>query len=110
MDKIIDNLYLGDIKASQDPDLLAKYYITHIVTLDRELKPMYPRKYNYRSIPVSDEPTENIGKHFNPTIKFIHSAIRRDSANVLVHCMTGNNLSACLIAAYLVKIHGYDVQ
>jgi len=110
MDKIIDNLYLGDIRASQDPDLLAKYYITHIVTLDKSLEPMYPKKFTYRSVPLTDEPTENIGKHFNSTVKFIHQAIRRDAANVLVHCMTGNNMSACFIAAYLIKIHEYDVK
>ena len=40
----------------------------------------------------------------------MNHAIRRDAANVLVHCMTGNNLSVCFVAAYLIKIHQYDVK
>ena len=109
MDKIIDNLYLGDLKAAQDPDELAKHYITHIVQLGRDLKPMYPKKYAYLEVPVDDDATENIGKHFNAVAKFAKSGIRRDAANVLIHCMTGNNLSACFVAAYLIKVHDYGV-
>ena len=109
MDKIIDNLYLGDLKAAQDPDILARHYITHIVTLDKNLAPMFPRKYTYRTVPLEDVATENIGKYFNATSKFIKQHIRRDSANVLVHCGTGNSLSVCFIAAYLIKIHDYSI-
>ena len=64
MDKIVDNLYLGDIKAAQDPEELAKHYITHIVTCDKNLAAMYPKKYYYMLLPVEDCPTDNIGKHF----------------------------------------------
>ena len=71
---------------------------------------MYPKKFTYRTVQVSEDPTENIGKYFNATVKFINQAIRRDAANVLVHCMTGNNLGACFVAAYLIKIHEYDVK
>ena len=109
MDKIIDNLYLGDIRSAQDPEALQRNYITHIVTLDKSLAPMYPKKYQYRAVPVENVTTENIGKHFNPTIKFIKSAIRRDAANVLVHCMTGNEVGPCFIAAYMIKMHHYTV-
>ena len=109
MDKIVDNLYLGDIRAAQDPEILQKHYITHIVTLDRNLAAMYPKKYYYMTVPVEDEPTENIGKHFNAVIKFTKQAIRSHAANVLIHCMTGNNVSACFVAAYLVKVHEFSV-
>ena len=110
MDKIIDNLYLGDIRAAQDPEILARHYITHIVTLDKSLAPMFPKKYQYRVVPVENVTTENIGKYFNATVKFIKSAIRRDAANVLVHCMTGNDIAPCFAAAYLIKQHDYSVQ
>ena len=103
MDKIIDNLYLGDIRSAQDPEILAKHVITHIVTLDKFLAPMFPKKYVYRSVPVENVTTENIGKHFNAVVKFMKSVIRRDAANVLIHCMTGNDLGPCFVAAYLIR-------
>ena len=107
MDKIIDNLYLGDLKSAQDPEWLGRFYITHIVTLDKNLAPMYPKKYTYYTVPILDEPTENIAKHFNSVCTFAKKAIRRDSANVLIHCTTGNSLSVCFVTAYLIKIHDY---
>ena len=61
-------------------------------------------------VPVTDEPTENIGKHFNPTVKFVKSVIRKDAANVLIHCTTGNNIGACFVAAYLIKVHDFSVS
>ena len=71
---------------------------------------MFPQQYTYMCLPLVEETTENIGRHFNNCCKFIKSAIRRDSANVLIHCMTGNNLSVCFAAAYLVKAHDYDLK
>ena len=89
---------------------MARHYITHIVSLDKNLKPMYPRKFIYHIVPVVDEPTENIGKHFNSVNLFIKKAIRRDSANVCVHCTTGNSVSVCFVAAYLIKNHNYTLK
>ena len=37
------------------------------------------------------------------------TAIRNHAANVLVHCMTGNNVSVCFAAAYMIKVHEYTV-
>ena len=109
MDKIIDNLYLGDLKAAQDPDQLQKGYITHIVCLGIDLKPMFPKLFTYHMVSLSDDSTENIGRHFNAVCKWIRAAIRRDSANVLINCNNGNNLAACFAAAFLIKVHDYGV-
>ena len=106
MNKIIDNLYVGDLKSSQDSELLQRHYITHIVMIGKNLTPIFPHQFTYMCLPLAEETTENIGKHFNACCKFISTAIRRNSANVLIHCMTGNNLSVCFASAYLVKVHG----
>jgi len=79
------------------------------VAIGKDLLPIYPQQFTYLYLKLGDETTENIGKHFNPTCKFIKSAIRRDSANVLVHCNTGNNLAVCFVAAYLIKVHEYQI-
>ena len=109
MDKITDNLFVGDIRAAQNAEILQRHCITHIVTIGKDLSPMFPQLYNYFCLPLVEETTECIGKHFNSFCKFVKSAIRRDSANVLIHCMTGNNLSVCFAAAYLIKAFDYTL-
>ena len=42
MNKVEDNIFIGDLKSAQDPEELKKHYITHIVALGKDLKPMYP--------------------------------------------------------------------
>jgi len=71
---------------------------------------MFPKQFIYLVLPLSEEPTSDIGRHFRGVNKFVNSAIRRDSANVLVHCSTGNNLAACFVVAYLIKVFDYSVK
>ena len=70
---------------------------------------MYPQQFIYMCLNLAEETTENIAKHFNAVCKFMSKAIRRDSANILVHCNTGNNLAVCFIAAYFIKIEDYSI-
>ena len=70
---------------------------------------MFPKRYKYHTVPISEDSTENIAKHFGAAVKWANAAIRRDSANVLFHCMTGNNIGPCFVAAYLIQIHDLTV-
>lgn len=109
MNKVEDNIFIGDLKSAQDPEELKKHYITHIVAIGKDLMPMYPQQFIYMCLNLSEETTENIAKHFNAVCKFMKSAIRRDSANILVHCNTGNNLAVCFVAAYFIKVEDYSI-
>ena len=105
MDKIVDHLYLGDIRAAQDFDKLQQHGITHIVILASNLSPMFPDDFTYHKVAVQDEHNENIAKHIHPFISFVNNAIKKEKGTVLVHCMTGGNLTLSYCAAYLIKEH-----
>ena len=109
IDKVTEHLFIGDLKAAQDPEELQKHYITHIIAIGKDLTPMYPMQFIYMVLNLMEETTENIAKHFNAVCKWVSKAIRRDSANVLIHCNTGNNLAVCFITAYLIKVENYPI-
>lgn len=75
MHKITDHLFLSDLRGAQDIDLLKINEISHIVTIGKNLNPMYPKTFSYLSLPLAEETSENIGKHFNTSYKFIKNAI-----------------------------------
>jgi hypothetical protein len=54
MDKIIDRLYLGNLKAAQDLNALKSAGITHILTVAAGLNPFFPKDFKYKLISISD--------------------------------------------------------
>ena len=82
--------------------------ITHIVQAADNLKPMFPNDFKYMQVPVSEDPnTSQIGKYFKDVNTFIKIALKdRSQGNqVLIHCGSGNNVSPCFAAAYLIRYH-----
>lgn len=75
MDKIIDGLYLGDIRAAANLFLLKQHGITHVLQVLSGLNPCFPSDLHYKVINVMDVPWENLAKHFSVCIKFIQLAL-----------------------------------
>jgi dual specificity protein phosphatase 1B len=57
MNKVIDRLFLGNLQASQDSQLLQQNGITHILTVASGIKPFYPNLFVYKIINVADNST-----------------------------------------------------
>ena len=58
---IIDGkLFMSDLSAAENLEILTEKKITHIITACRNVKPKYPEKFTYFVIDVKDEITENI--------------------------------------------------
>lgn len=60
-------------------------------------------------VSVDDTDSTNILEHFVPTADFIDAALRKGQ-NVLVHCQAGVSRSTTLLAAYLMRNHGLNVE
>jgi protein-tyrosine phosphatase len=101
MDKIIEGVYMGDIRAAANLHLLKQYGITHILQVLAGLNPCFPADFKYKVVPVLDVPWENISKHFQASIKFIKSVVEM-GGNVFVHCYGGVSRSATVVLAYLI--------
>ena len=84
IDKIIDGLYLGNIKAAQNIFSLKSKGVTHILQALGGMNPPFPAQFNYKVLQVMDVPWENLGRHFMDSALFIQKAIK-SGGTVFVH-------------------------
>lgn len=64
-DKILNNLYLGNLMNASDKEALKKIGITHILIFASYIEPFFPTDFIYKIIEIHDLPTVNIEKYFN---------------------------------------------
>ncbi|CDW74386.1 UNKNOWN [Stylonychia lemnae] len=105
MNKIIDNLWLGDMVGAYNKFLLKRNGITHILTVAQGIMPKFPTQFHYKIINILDMPSANLKQHFQSCIKFIKDAVA-EGGTVYVHCYAGVSRSATIIIAYLMQEHG----
>ncbi|BGP08415.1 Dual specificity protein phosphatase 1 [Rhodotorula toruloides] len=108
MQEVIPGLWIGDYNASQDHNLLKERNISCIVSGMRQEYAAAPGIDLHR-VSVDDTDSTNILEHFVPTADFIDAALRKGQ-NVLVHCQAGVSRSTTLLAAYLMRNHGLNVE
>jgi hypothetical protein len=107
VNRVIDNLYIGDFASACNLQELTNLGITHIVTIVSGIDPIYPDNFTYKIVHICDNSRTQIYDHFDQCVEFIDTAIR-DGGKVYVHCMCGVSRSATIVAAYLIKIHKYN--
>ncbi|BGP24976.1 tyrosine protein phosphatase yvh1 [Rhodotorula toruloides] len=108
MQEVLPGLWIGDYNASQDHDLLKEHDISCIVSGMRQEYAAAPGIDLHR-VSVDDTDSTNIIEHFLPTADFIDAALSREQ-NVLVHCQAGVSRSTTLLAAYLMRKLGLNVE
>ena len=99
MDKITDNIWVGNYEAAINITNLKKEGIKKILCVMDYKSPEYSKEdnFNRKIIEVVDIPTTNIIKYFGECIKFIEG-----EEKVLVHCMAGASRSATIVIAYIM--------
>lgn len=101
MDKIIDRLYLGNLKGASELNALKAAGITHILQVASGIKPFFPKDLKYKVISVTDTSQSSLIRHFPAAISFIKEGMAKGS--VLVHCYAGVSRSASVVIAYLMQ-------
>ena len=109
MNRVMPNLYIGDLSTACDTKYLAEHGITHIVTVVTGVQALHQNMFQYLLLDLRDQPSESINRHFDQCSDFIAHAIR-SGGRVLVHCMCGISRSATLIIAYLIRDHGFTPE
>ncbi|XP_043937694.1 dual specificity protein phosphatase 22-A-like [Protopterus annectens] len=102
MSKILDGLFLGNIRDSEDKETLAKNGITHILSVYNSAKPVL-EDMTYLCIQASDSSNQNLIQHFKECITFIHEC-RLHGGGCLVHCLAGVSRSTTVLVAYLMTV------
>lgn len=101
IDKIEDNIFLGNKDTALDDKLLSKFGINVIFVIGMGLKQKFPDKYKYYKYEVNDCLSENIKFHFKSFCEQMDSELK--SGNIVyVHCSAGISRSATMIIAYVM--------
>lgn len=101
---IIDNIYLGDYRAADNPLLLKQYNITHIINCAFNLPCKYPNQFTYLALNLKDEKTQDIIPKMEESFQFIK---KNSSQNIFIHCVLGVSRSGSAVMYYLMKEKGW---
>ncbi|KAL4630251.1 dual specificity protein phosphatase 22-A-like [Arapaima gigas] len=106
MNKVVDGLYLGNIRDSENSEGLSRNGITHILSVYNNAKPVV-EGMTYLCIQASDSSNQNLLQHFKKCIRFIHEC-RLSGGACLVHCLAGVSRSTTVVVAYLMTVTNYS--
>ena len=101
MDKIVDKLYLGNLKGASELPALQKAGITHVLQVASGIKPFFPKDFKYKVINVTDTSQSSLIRHFPAAVQFIKEGMSK--GGVLVHCYAGVSRSASCVIAFLMQ-------
>lgn len=108
IDMIVPHLYLTNWESSNDQEVLIKYNIRGVVTVETSDKPIFVvnfyKNHNIKNLHIRlfDYPDQNISDYFDSSYQFINYFINRNE-NVLVHCRAGISRSTTIIVNYLLR-------
>lgn len=106
--EIIPHLYMSNWFTSNNEDVISKYNIKAVLTLETIPKPddivnFYKNNnIEFKYIDIPDSPYSNITQYFDPTYEFIKKHIENNQ-NILVHCYAGVSRSATIVLNYLIR-------
>ena len=100
INKIEDNLWLGNTFAAENIEDLKKKGIKKILTVMNGPSDLYFFKehgFIHKIIDILDEDYENIIQYFGECLNYM-----KGDKKILVHCMAGASRSATIVIAYLM--------
>lgn len=107
--EILSGIYLGNINSVYDFDKLKSLGITHIISVIEGFIPPYPDDFNYLVINALDTQNTNLIDSFEVSNDFIDDAVM-DNSKILIHCQAGRSRSVTILAAYMIKTFGMEVE
>jgi dual specificity phosphatase 12 len=112
VDQIIPNLWVGNIYSALNNDFLQKNNIQLVIncTLNIEFTNLQINKIR---IPVNDdlklESNKILLAYGIKVVDYIKEALD-NNVGVLVHCMAGMQRSTSIVAMYLMKYYGFNLE
>ena len=97
IDKVTENIYIGNAEGAYNLQMLKDRGITHVLTAGSNLEKKYPSQFIYCQLWISDFYTQDLFPYFREAIEFIDG-----SEKILVHCAAGISRSCSMVIAYLM--------
>lgn len=107
--KIVDNLWIGDIRSPCNKNSLMEHNIETIISAVYGATAYHPFDFNYEIANLRDTNDENILGEIERLLPEIRRSIE-DNKGVLIHCMQGASRSATIAAAYLIRYHDMGAE
>ncbi len=111
MDWIEESIAIGNFQEAKDPEILQGAKIASALSLDGTLSGVKPESLGLKRIEVvrlEDGPGNDL-RLFNMAIVALSDLVRV-APPVLVQCHAGRSRSAVVVAAYLMKTFGLELQ
>ena len=99
MDKITNNIWIGNLGSALSVNNLKKLGITKTLAVMENTAPKYKNEDSIKQkiVKVADSPEQNVIQYFGECISFIDG-----KENILVHCMGGASRSPTFVIAYIM--------
>jgi len=105
IDLIIPHLYVGNIYAARNKNLLQSLHITHIVNAAEEIPNYFPGDFDYLELKLRDHSYgESLYQAVTRAYPYITNALK-SGGTVLVHCAAGMSRSVSAVIFYLMRTY-----
>eukprot|EP00438_Fugacium_kawagutii_P026777 Skav207127 [mRNA] locus=scaffold554:12286:13392:+ [translate_table: standard] len=101
---VYPGLFIGDVKSAKHYAALKSHGITHIAVIARSLEAQFPGSFEYLTIDLLDDGTDDLLVHLPKIFSFIDDALKQEHGKVLVHCFAGMSRSVSTVLAYLMRM------
>lgn len=125
IDRVLGGLYISSYdEFIREGDITEKHGITHIVSCFKGSLPSdYYERFQIKSIEIDDDEVTDIIQYFDSTNKWINDALFPDEideflvkvkkphkTSIIVICQAGMSRSPTILASYLMKKYGLNVE
>ncbi len=102
INKVNDNIYIGDHNAATSMTLLRNYGVTHVINCAAEIPDYYVHLLHYYRLNLLDQ-NDNLIPALKNGLGFIRKAIDNNkNAKIFIHCHMGRSRSASMVIYYLM--------
>lgn len=111
--EVLDGIYIGNHRSASSRSFLATTGTAGVVNCTANIPNhfAFDESLQYLRVPVHDNlANRDVNKlltYFPVACEFIHKVRVIEGKPVLVHCQAGKQRSAAVVAAFLIKHHGY---